>query len=73
MIATGVAGDHGDLVLRIVVGAVSLVQGQKLGHITVGVPAQDLQVPQHHVTHIIAQVRKKIWIVEAGNKSHYFQ
>ena len=40
-------------------GAVSLVQGQNMGHITVGVPAQDLQVPQHHGTHITAQVRKK--------------
>ena len=72
-IATGGVGVHGAHVRGHVVGAVSLVQGQKLGHITVGVPAQDLQVPQHHVTHIIAQVRKKIWIVEAGNKSHYFQ
>ena len=73
LIATGGVGVHGAHVRGHVVGAVSLVQGQKLGHITVGVPAQDLQVPQHHVTHIIAQVRKKIWIVEAGNKSHYFQ
>ena len=71
--ATGGVGVHGDHVPRHVVRAPSIVQGQKLGHITVGVPAQDLQVPQHHVTHIIAQVRKKIWIVEAGNISHYFQ
>ena len=60
MIVTGGVGAHGAHVQGVVVGAVSLVQGQKLGHITVGVPAQDLQPPQHHVTHIIAQVRKNL-------------
>ena len=51
LIATGVAGDHMDLVQRHVVRALSIVIGQELGHIMVGVPAQDLlQAPQPHAT-----------------------
>ena len=58
-IVPGGIGDHGVHVLRHVVRAPSLVQGQKLGHIMVDVPAQDLQSPHNYATQIAAQVRKK--------------
>ena len=59
-IATGGVGVHGVHVLRHVVRAPSLVQGQKLGHIMVDVPAQDLQSPHNYATQIAAQVRKNL-------------
>ena len=59
LIATGVTGDHGDLVQRLVVRATGIVIGQNMDHIMVDVPAQDLQATHNHATHIAAQVRIK--------------
>ena len=47
-----------DLVQRHVVRAPGIVIGQKMGHIMVDVPAQDLQAPHNHATQKAAQVRK---------------
>ena len=40
------------------VRATGIVIGQNMGHITVDVPAQDLQAPTNHATHIAAHVSK---------------
>ena len=58
LIATGVAGDHGDLVQSHAVRVPGIVIGQQMGHIMVDVPAQDLQAPTNHATHIAAHVSK---------------
>ena len=58
LIATGVAGDHMGHVQGHVVRAPGIVIGQKLGHIMVEIPAQDLQAPTNHATHIAAHVSK---------------
>ena len=57
LIATGVAGDHGDLVQRHAVRVPGIVIGQQMGHIMVDVPAQDLQATHNHATHIAAQLQ----------------
>ena len=70
LIATGVTGDHGDLVQRLVVRATGIVIGQNMDHIMVDIPAQDLQAPTNYATQIAAQVREKSRMLSWVNLKH---